>query len=81
MRKMKQNCMQAWHSGKGLIYYRPIFRLTNLAFLRARVIPTEILSIQELYRLKALITLEQVNTTEWSNKKKKIFFSKTGLVL
>ena len=28
--------MQGWHYGKGLIYYRPIFRLTKLAFLRAR---------------------------------------------
>ena len=76
MRKMKQNWMRAWHCGKGLIYYRLIFRLTNLAFLRVRVIPTEILSIQELYRLKALITLEQVNTTEWSNKKKRSFLVK-----
>ena len=25
--------MQGWHYGKGLIYYRPIFRLTKLAFL------------------------------------------------
>ena len=23
--------MQGWHYGKGLIYYRPIFRLTKLA--------------------------------------------------
>ena len=27
-----------------------------------------ILSVHEFYRLKALITLEQVNTTEWSEK-------------
>ena len=33
--------MQGWHYGKGLIYYRPIFRLTKLAFLRARTIPRE----------------------------------------
>ena len=26
--------MQGWHFGKGLIYYRPIFRLTKLAFLK-----------------------------------------------
>ena len=26
------------HYGKGLIYYRPIYRLTKLAFLRARTI-------------------------------------------
>ena len=31
--------MQGWHYGKGLIYFRPIFRLTKLAFFRARVIP------------------------------------------
>ena len=28
--------MQGWHYGKGLIYYRPIFQLTKLAFLMAR---------------------------------------------
>ena len=28
--------MQGWHYGKGLIYYRPIFRLKKLALLRAR---------------------------------------------
>ena len=33
--------MQGWHYGKGLTYYRPIFWLTNLAFLRAKVIPIE----------------------------------------
>ena len=27
------------------------------------------MSVHEFYRLKALITLEQVNTTEWSKKK------------
>ena len=27
-------------------------------------------SVHEFYRLKALITLEQVNTTEWSEKNK-----------
>ena len=31
--------MQGWYYGKGLIYYRPIFQLTKLAFLRARVKP------------------------------------------
>ena len=30
--KIKQNWMQGWHYGKGLIYYKPIFRLTKLAF-------------------------------------------------
>ena len=33
--------MQGWHYGKGLIYYRLIFRLTKLVFLRARTIPRE----------------------------------------
>ena len=28
------------------------------------------MSAHEFYRLKALITLEEVNTTEWSEKKK-----------
>ena len=31
--------MQGWHYGRGLIYLRPIFRLTKLTFLRARAIP------------------------------------------
>ena len=29
-------------------------------------------SVHEFYRLKALITLEQVNTTEWSKKNKNL---------
>ena len=33
--------LHGWHYGKGLIYYRPIFRLTKLAFLRAIAIPRE----------------------------------------
>ena len=33
--------MQGWHYGKGLIYYRPIFRLTKLALLRARAVQRE----------------------------------------
>ena len=32
--------MQGWHYGKRLIFYRPIFRLTKLAFLRARALLT-----------------------------------------
>ena len=28
--------MQGWYCGKGLIYHRSIFRLTKLAFLKAR---------------------------------------------
>ena len=37
-------------------------------------------SVHEFYRLKALITLEQVNTTEWSKKKIGILISKTAMV-
>ena len=33
--------MQGWHYDKGLIFYRPIFHLTKLAFLGARAIPRE----------------------------------------
>ena len=40
-RRIKQNRMQGWHYDQGLIYYRPIFRLTKLAFLGARAIPRE----------------------------------------
>ena len=36
-------------------------------------------SVHEFYRLKALITLEQVNTTEWS-KKIRIWISKIAMV-
>ena len=36
-------------------------------------------SVHEFYRLKALITLEQVNTTEWS-KKIRILISKIAMV-
>ena len=42
------------------------------------------LSVHKFYCLRALITLEQVNTTdhEWlkKRKKKRIFFSQTGMV-
>ena len=38
------------------------------------------MSVHEFYRLKELITLEQVNTIEWSKKKIRIFFSKTAMV-
>ena len=37
-------------------------------------------SVHEFYRLKALITLEQVNTTVWSKKKIRILISKTAMV-
>ena len=36
-------------------------------------------SVHEFYRLKVLITLEQVNTTEWS-KKIRILISKIAMV-
>ena len=36
-------------------------------------------SVHEFYRLKALITLEQVHTTEWS-KKIRILISKIAMV-
>ena len=35
LRELKQNWMQGWHYGKRLIYWRPIFRLTKLAFYRS----------------------------------------------
>ena len=41
MCKMKQNWMQGWQYGKGLIYLRSIFRLTKLAFLRTRAVQRE----------------------------------------
>ena len=34
------------------------------------------MSVHEFYRLEALITLQQVNTTEWSKKKTRILISK-----
>ena len=36
--------------------------------------------VHELCRLKALISLEQVNTTEWSEKKMSILISKIAMV-
>ena len=30
---LEQNRMQGWQYGEGLIYLRPIFRITKLAFL------------------------------------------------
>ena len=38
------------------------------------------MSVHEFCRLKALITLEQVNTTEWSKQKRRILTSKTEMV-
>ena len=37
-------------------------------------------SVHEFYRLKASISLEQVNTTEWSKKKIRILISKIAMV-
>ena len=37
------------------------------------------MSVHEFYRLKALITLEQVNPTEWL-KKRRILISKIAMV-
>ena len=37
-------------------------------------------SVHEFYRFKALISLEQVNTSEWAKKKKKILINKTAMV-
>ena len=36
--ELKQNWMQGWQYGKGLIYFRPKFRLTKSAFLWGRLI-------------------------------------------
>ena len=41
--------MQGWHYGKGLVYYKAIFRLTKLAFPGAHNLPC---SGPELYREK-----------------------------
>ena len=39
------------------------------------------MSVHEFYPLKALITLEQVNSTEWSKKKKiRILISKIAMI-
>ena len=37
----KLNGFEGRHYGKWLVYYRPIFLLTKLAFLKARAIPRE----------------------------------------
>ena len=47
---MKQN----WQYCKGLIYYRPIFSLAKLAFLRARAIPKILLAEILAYNKSAL---------------------------
>ena len=45
--------MQGWHYGKRLIYYRPIFWLTKLDFLRARAL-----------RLKYLLTAPKIEGSD-----------------
>ena len=37
-------------------------------------------SVREFYRLKPLIALEQVNTTQWSQKKIRILISKIAMI-
>ena len=49
--------MQGWHYRKGLIYYRPIFLPTKLAFLRANGNPTERISEFVSYHLNPLVQL------------------------
>ena len=44
-----------------------------------RAFPERVDSVYKFYRLKALITLERMNTTEWS-KKIIIVISKTAIV-
>ena len=54
--------MQGWYFGKGLIYYRPIFQLTKLAFPRARVIPRENISkYKDLYGKKPNVSVTYEN--------------------
>ena len=38
------------------------------------------MSVHEFYHLKALISLEQLNTTEWSEKKIRILISTIALL-
>ena len=47
--RTKQNSMQGWHYGKGLIYYRSIFRLTKLAFLSISLIRDPARATSQLY--------------------------------
>ena len=37
-------------------------------------------SVHEFYRFKALISLEQVNTSKWAKKKKTVLINKTAMV-
>ena len=54
-----------------------MFSEESLGKLKLRVFRK--VSVHEFYRLKAFIPLEQVNTTDWS-KKKKILISKIAMV-
>ena len=46
-----------------------MFREESLGKIKFRAFPKRVaVSVHEFYHLKALITLEQVNTTEWSKK-------------
>ena len=47
------------------VLQRKLWKRLNLELFRN-------VSVHEFYRLKALITLEQVNTTEWSKKNKNL---------
>ena len=49
--------MQGWQYGKELIYYRPIFRPTKLAFLSANGNPTERISEFVSCHLNPLVQL------------------------
>ena len=61
--------MQGWHYGKGQIYYRSIFRLKKLAFLRARAIPRENFnSWQKSFTLESLIKSDDGDDNENGNK-------------
>ena len=54
---LKKNWMQGWQYGKELIYYRPIFRPTKLAFLSANGNPTERISEFVSCHLNPLVQL------------------------
>ena len=49
----------------------------SLGKIKFRTFPKRV--VHEFYRLKVLITLEQVNTTDWS-KKTRILISKIAMV-
>ena len=61
---LKQNLMQGWHYLKELIYYRPIFRLTILAFLGARAINTKRKYLLSLFCLFFACGIDQGTSRE-----------------